>query len=283
MSQLKVYLVKIYLLKAEVVAVLLLFCFPALADSSFQDSDRLARKACLTGDYSNGVSILADMFISTKNPMYIYNQGRCFEQNRRYEDAIARFEEYLRLADLPGSILTSEDKAFAKKHITDCKAILLEQQGTKTALTDSQAASPTASSPISESAPFSKTTTSNTTLPGSQPIPSSENKGLLTAGIITASVGAAFVGAGVLANFRANQITHEMNTEIGSYSEQKENKSKSYNKLAWAGYGLGAACIATGAILVALGLRSRNGDHVSTVLLPVLIGNQMGVSLTGVF
>jgi hypothetical protein len=53
-----------------------------------QAQEKAARKACLTGDYATGVSILADLFVESKDPLYIFNQGRCMEQNSRYKDAI---------------------------------------------------------------------------------------------------------------------------------------------------------------------------------------------------
>src|SRR5664279_1677313 len=77
---------------------------------SKQSQERAARKACLTGDYAKGVAILSDLFIELRDPTFLFNQGRCFEQNRRYEDAIARFEEYL---TVPGGNLSAEDRAEA--------------------------------------------------------------------------------------------------------------------------------------------------------------------------
>ena len=70
--------------------------------------------ACLSGDYTKGVAILSELFVDTKDPTYLFNQGRCFEQNRRYEDAVARFEEYLRIAE---GKLDAADRAAAEKHI----------------------------------------------------------------------------------------------------------------------------------------------------------------------
>ncbi len=55
-----------------------------------------AQTACLTGDYAKGVAILAELYVSTRNAIYIFNQGRCFEQNGKYEEAILRFREYQR-------------------------------------------------------------------------------------------------------------------------------------------------------------------------------------------
>lgn len=57
----------------------------------------MARTACLAGDYSKGATILSQLFVETKDPNYIYNQARCFEQNSRYQEALSRFQEYLRV------------------------------------------------------------------------------------------------------------------------------------------------------------------------------------------
>src|SRR5664279_288568 len=83
-----------------------------------EPQERAARKACLNGDYTKGVAILSELFVDTKDPTYLFNQGRCFEQNHRYEDALSRFEEYLRAAQ---GTLDAADQAAAEKHIADCK------------------------------------------------------------------------------------------------------------------------------------------------------------------
>jgi hypothetical protein len=75
-------------------SVLCLVPQPGFA-AGYQAKERAAKKACLTGDPEKGVAILADLFIDTDDLAYIFNQGRCYEQNRRYEDAIGRFREYL--------------------------------------------------------------------------------------------------------------------------------------------------------------------------------------------
>ena len=50
----------------------------------------------MLGDSKKGVEILADLYLNTNDPNYIYNQGRCFEQNGENEKAILRFQEYQR-------------------------------------------------------------------------------------------------------------------------------------------------------------------------------------------
>jgi outer membrane lipoprotein-sorting protein len=75
-------------------AALLLSSSQASAASK-QVQERMAKKACLAGDPAKGVEVLAELYVDTNDITYIFNQGRCFEQNRRYEDAIGRFREYL--------------------------------------------------------------------------------------------------------------------------------------------------------------------------------------------
>ena len=60
--------------------------------------ERAARKACLLGDVKTGTEILADLYLDTKDPTHIYNQGRCYEQNGENQQAALRFREYLRKA-----------------------------------------------------------------------------------------------------------------------------------------------------------------------------------------
>jgi hypothetical protein len=52
--------------------------------------DRTAKKACLLGDYKKGIEILANLYLDTNDPTYIYNQGRCLEQNGQNAQAFLR-------------------------------------------------------------------------------------------------------------------------------------------------------------------------------------------------
>jgi hypothetical protein len=83
-----------------------------------------AQAACLAGDCSKGVAILADLYVSTRNAIYIFNQGRCFEQCGRYEQAIVRFREYQRKNTNAGRPLDP----LAEQHIADCQALLDKQK-----------------------------------------------------------------------------------------------------------------------------------------------------------
>ncbi len=89
-----------------------------------REMERAAQAACLSGDYSKGVAILAELYVDTREAIYIFNQGRCFEQSGRYEDAIIRFREFQRKNASAGRALDPE----AEKHIADCQALLDKQK-----------------------------------------------------------------------------------------------------------------------------------------------------------
>src|SRR3954451_16851352 len=64
-----------------------------------------ARKACAAGHVEEGIEILADLYAGYSHPNYIYNQGRCYQENGKGEQAVARFREYLRVAtDAPPGV-----------------------------------------------------------------------------------------------------------------------------------------------------------------------------------
>jgi hypothetical protein len=106
-----------------VTAVLVVGLLPSQRAAGQEVSERAARKACMSGNYQRGVEILSDLFINTRDPVHIYNQGRCYEQNGRCAEAINRFREYLRAAKAP----TAEEKLDTEKHIRDCQTLSSQQ------------------------------------------------------------------------------------------------------------------------------------------------------------
>lgn len=258
---------------------------PALAASrqarvNRQAQEKAARKACLTGDSNGGVSILADLFVEYKDPTYIFNQGRCLEQNSRFKDAIGRFEEYLRTGET--ATLDADARAAAQKHIEDCKAKLSEEE-------KAQVAAP---QPFVQPAPQ----------PAVQPLfrpetaapiveqskvsvePATTGKGLVVAGIVTGGVGVAAVIAGFVLNLKANGLVDDMQSGIDTYTSDKNSSRKTYETLAWVGYGVGAACVATGAVLFGVGISRQGGrDRSGVALVPEFAAGQAGVAVHGGF
>ncbi len=249
----------------------------AAGKSNKQAMEDSARKACLDGDYSQGVATLTELFIDTKDPTYIFNQGRCLEQNRRYEDAIARFQEYLRAGR---KSLDASDKAEAEQHIADCKEMLAQEKGTAPPPTVAQPliAPPVTTKPEPAPAPGAALIVVQ---PAPEIAPISDGAGLRIAGIVVASVGVAAAAAGVVFNLKANSTVDNMYTVKDGYT--KDSDRKTYTAMAWVGYGVGAACIVTGAILYGVGLKSKPKPENSVALLPTFGPDQAGAVLTGAF
>lgn len=243
-----------------------------------QSQEKAARKACLTGDYSSGVSILADLFIEYKEPVYVFNQARCLEQNSRFRDSIARFDEYLRMGET--ARLDPADRAAAQKHIEDCKAKLSDED-------KAQAAAPQPvvqplPQAIAQPAPQPDATTRIALKPQAEPTQS--GRGLVVGGIVTGAVGVAAVVAGIAFNLKANSMVDDMQTTVDAYTSGKNSSQNTYKTLAWVGYGVGAACIATGAVLIAVGASRRGSSSQTEVALVPSVGpGQAGVLLSGGF
>jgi hypothetical protein len=241
-----------------------------------QAEERAARKACLTGDYAKGVSILSDLFIDTHNPTYVFNQGRCFEQNRRYEDAIARFDEYLHL---PDANLSPEDRAAAETRIANCKDKLPPDHATSTPTAPQTIVEPSVvtrpdPAPPTEPTPAQSVVVKHNTK-------SSDGSGLRVTGIVLGSVGVVALAGGILLNLKANSMVNDWKKMV-SYTDSQSNTQRTYKTLSYVGYGVGAACLATGAILFGIGLRGHS-DANDIALLPNVGPDHAGAVLAGGF
>jgi tetratricopeptide (TPR) repeat protein len=97
---------------------------------------RAAKKACLTGDHAKGVALLAEIYVDTNNPIYLFNQGRCYQQNGMYEDAVLRFREYQRKNADAGGAYDPE----AERQIVECLSLLEVQKAQAAKARDDAAA-----------------------------------------------------------------------------------------------------------------------------------------------
>jgi hypothetical protein len=236
--------------------------------------EKAARKACITGDVREGINLLGDLFVETNDATYIYNQGRCFEQNHRWEDAIDRFREYLR--KVPD--LAKKDRDEVNGHLSDCEA-----QQSK--LAPPPAAAVPAPTPL-PAAPLPAAPATATENLAATPVPvvieQHSTSRLRTAGMVTASVGVLAVVGGVVFNVHANSLTSDLNQPTG-WNRGKASSRDTYETLGWVGYGVGAAALATGATLFVLGGRSGTTAGASTgvALTPVLLPGSASLSLRG--
>jgi hypothetical protein len=264
---------------------LLLGMSPALAANRQPRANRdaqenAARKACLIGDYANGVSILADLFIKHKDSVYIFNQGRCLEQNSRYKDAVGRFEEFLRISEGSKADADADARSEARRHISDCKAKLLDEEKAQ-GLAPQPVPQPV---PQTDPQPLPKQvpTVGIVETPRAAEEPAKSARGLVIAGMVTGGVGVAAVIAGVAFNLKANSMANEMEGTVDAYTPSKDSSQKTYQTLTWVGYGVGAACLATGTILTIVGM-GRQSTGADVALAPTFSPSHAGVVLRGGF
>jgi hypothetical protein len=153
------------------------------------------------------VEILTDLYLDTDDANYIFNQGRCFEQNRRYEDAVARFREYLLKADKarPGA------RADAQKHIADCQAFLGKTDADDTKIAPAAPAAEPASKPeVIAPSPVRPPERVADIQTSPQPATRRQGAGLRTAGLVLASVGGAGLLTGVVMNLKVNSMASDL-------------------------------------------------------------------------
>jgi hypothetical protein len=229
-----------------------------------------ARKDCLTGNADAGVALLADLFVETKDVNLIYNQARCYEQNGRAEAAILRFREYLRVA----KNLSPEEKAEVDRHIADCRAMQAEGKPAEPA--PSQPATfPTQPQP---SAPPTAADVTTAASPGSAP-----GSGTRLAGIVIGSAGIAALATGGVFSYLVSSAKQaaEDNADKKIYDSGLQSRGKRYETMQWICYGTGAAFVATGVVLYAVG--ARKAKPATLAVVPRLAPGQGGLLLQGRF
>jgi hypothetical protein len=265
-----------------------------------ESRERVARKACLTGNFTKGVDVLADLFLDTGDLNYIFNQGRCLEQNHRYEDAIARFREYL----VKGTSLSSDARADAEKHIAACESYLGKVEPEK------RKVEPERPAPVQEPARIEKPSPAAVVPSPALPPPSAQagvvppsaaqaapanvtaaaptshraGSGLRVGGIVSASGGVAALGAGVALNLIVNGMTSDLEKPY-AYVRSTNSTRETYKTIGWIAYGVGGAALAAGAVLFAVGW-SKGREPASeraVSIAPSLAPGSAGVTLGGAF
>lgn len=235
--------------------------------SSKEAKVRAAKKACLTGDPVAGVAILTDLYLDTNDPTHLFNQGRCFEQNRRYDDAIGRFREYLEKA----KDLSPEDKADTHRHIATCESYLRGKP--------IEAAAPEAPKVVAEKVPVVESKPAEVIVAAPVPSAGRGGSGLRAAGGVVAAVGVAGLATGLVLNLKANSMSSNLEAD---WNPGTNSTREGYKTAGWIAYGGGAACIVAGTVLYYLGWR-RGAREPSVALVPTAGPHMAGTFVVGSF
>ncbi|MBN2575254.1 MAG: hypothetical protein JXP73_11885 [Deltaproteobacteria bacterium] len=238
-------------------------------------TERAARKACIAGDYAKGVDLLADLFVDTKDPTYIFNQARCYQQNARHAEAVNRFREYLRKA----ADIGQAERAETERYIAECEALLAKERSGGEGQSSGPPAESSTASAAADRRPDAEVRTGASPSPERAPRPGG---GLRIAGIAAALVGVAGLGTGLGCQLKANQLAGELGKN-NTYSRATQSSYDNYVTLGWIGYGVGAAGLASGALLYYFGWRAGRAPGPQVALSPLLGPERTGVLVSGGF
>jgi tetratricopeptide (TPR) repeat protein len=248
----------------------MVFASSAFADKPMSKTakEKAAKKACAMGDFQKGADILTDLFVETNDTTYVYNQARCYQQNNRWEQAISRFREFLRKA----KDLSESDRIDTDRQIADCEASLAKVSPPPVAPLPP---APVAHVETPPPAPEPSAPEVSSTPAPQPPADGSRGKGLRVTGVILAVVGVAAIGTGVGLALKSNGLSTK------TYSQSREDERASLKTWGLGSYGVGAAAIATGAILYIVGWPSEPSSGVA--FLPVVAPDGASVLLKGRF
>jgi hypothetical protein len=222
-------------LRATLTLVLLA---PAGRAGAAEDPRELkAKRACAAGRVDEGVDVLAELFAETGDLTYVYNQGRCYQQNGVADKAINRFREYLRRA----TGLSAADRQEVQQFIDE-----LEKQRREQA-------------------------------PPRRDDESAEGRAarLRTIAIATAAVGAAALAAGVILTFKVRSAESDLERDLAKAEtfdpKLLGNRMRDGARLEtfqWVAYGAAAAAAAGAATCYVLGMRGGTERSVALGVAP---------------
>ena len=254
-----------------------LTCASAVLGQPQDPREMKAYRNCLSGKVEAGVALLAEIFIQTKEINLIYNQGRCYEQNGRAEQAVNRFREYLRVA----KNLTAAEKAEVNRHIDDCLAMQAEQKPAPEP-TPSQPPGPPAASIANGQAPARPVPPVASEVVQPEPAPS--HSGMSIAGAVVGGAGIAALVAGGIFSYLVSSAKQEVEDNAGKkiYDSSLYSRGQKYEMLQWVCYGTGAGLVAAGVVLYVIGASGSSRAR-AVSLAPSIAPGQGGLLLRGGF
>lgn len=246
-------------------------CLRAPALAALDKREVEARKDFAAGRYEQAADLFAELFAQNGDPIYLRNLGRCFQKLKRPQEAINNFQEYLSKA--PN--LSAAERDQIAGFIKEMQDLLASQTPSAPATPVATVPAPAEPGPTVTPAPTPAPAATVATTPSPPAEVGVAGPRFRTAAYVTAGAGVALVGVGIgfglAARSDGSSVSH-------FYDPGTADTGKRDQTLQWVGYGLGAAAIATGAILYVYGASAGDSApvHVSAAL-----GNGAGGLLVG--
>jgi hypothetical protein len=252
------------------------FAGGARADQIEDPRPRQALTACASGDVARGVAILAELYAETRIPAFVFNQGRCYQQNGQLEPAVQRFREYLRV----GGNEPAADLQRAEAYIKEAEEGIA--RGRARANPQPPAPSPADSDTGASAAPAP-----TIDLADARPAPSDHRRTLRMAGIALAAGSVATLAAGALLSWKVRAKEKEVESGFngalgvvpGPMLSRQLRAGGRLETWQYICYGLGVASLAGAATTVVLAGWPWQTDGGAVTVAPVLAPNRLGAQV----
>lgn len=233
-----------------------------------------ARQDFAAGRYDEALEIFAELYAKTADPIFLRNIARCYQKENRTSEAIATFREYLTKAkklapgerdEIEGYIHQMDANRPAEKPPANAAAPAAApppppERPSPPPPTERPAppphppvATPSPSEPVPANPPVAATGGTGREEPitthagGVEP---RRDRSVSVPGLVFTIAGAALVGTGVAFGLAARSAAKSV---AAQYDPDRDSAGHRDAILQWVGYGVGAAALVTGVILLVRG------------------------------
>jgi hypothetical protein len=241
------------------------------------------------GLYDEAIAEYMTAYKIKDDPAFLFNIGQAHRLAGHPAEALRFYKTYL------SKIPTATNRAEVETKMSELTKHIEQQKqsapqpapapppGSRTAAAQPVEASPASAPSNAASALNSASAEITQTSPGEAP---RAGRGKRVAGIASAAGGLALVGAGialgVLAKRAGEQLT-QLDEDKGVFDPSKESAGRRDQVLSVVFVSVGAAAVATGAILYVLGIRSDQETSQAFVISPSFAGHSAGATFQMVF
>jgi tetratricopeptide (TPR) repeat protein len=217
-----------------------------------------------------------------EDPFYIFNLAQAYRRAGNGAKALELYRTYLR------KVPNAPDRADVEQRIANLEKSLRSAPPAPVSPPPSPAAAPAAVASAPSSLPLPGAGSSASLPAGGvheadrPPAPVRRSNLAFTGGVATAVAGLALVGTGAFFGIRAKQKFDEALGDGARYDPSLDDSARRAQTLEYVFLGVGAAAIATGGVLVVLGLQD-DGPRRRTALVPLVDGQGVRLTFAGVF
>ena len=246
-----------------------------------------AKTACAAGDVAKGDRLLGELYTATKDPTWIFQQGRCLQQNKASAQALERYQEYLGKAKTAAkSGAATKTVAEAEGHVKTLEAEIAAQNKKPTPSEPAPAAeaAPSAAEQATSAPPPAAPQAVAATAPA--PASGSGGRGLVVAGVGLEILGAAALITGGVFSYLVHKqgsdaadMTSAGKVALGSDLRTKQADGNHFSHMQWVFYGIGGVAAATGLALHIIG-SPKSSAKPTAQLTPALSPSAWGLTLS---